>query len=107
LRVLVDESLPVELAEELGLESVSTNRGEGWLGMRNGALLRAAVTAGFSVLLTADSQLQYQQNLSKVGIGVVVVRGVRNRIGDLRPMIPRIREAIARSAPGVVEEIVG
>jgi hypothetical protein len=48
-----------------------------------------------------------QQNLAKVGIGVVVVRGVRNRIGDLRPLIPRIRQAIERSMPGLVQEVVG
>ena len=108
LRVLVDESLPLELAAELGNHlDASTNRREGWLGLRNGVLLRAAVDAGFSVILTADGQLQHQQNLRKIGIGAVVLTGVRNRIEDLRPLIPRIIEALERAAPGTVVEIAG
>jgi len=34
LRVLIDESLPVELAEELPFEATSTVRQQGWLGLR-------------------------------------------------------------------------
>jgi hypothetical protein len=105
LRVLVDESLPVEIAPELsGCEAVTVHD-QGWLRLRNGVLLRAAVDAGFSILLTADSKLRYQQNLMKIGIAVVVVVHVRNRIEDLRPLIPRINGAISNVRPGEVVEI--
>ncbi len=107
MRVLVDESLPVEPAEELAIADVSTNRREGWLGLKNGVLLRAAVQAGFAVIVTADAQMQFQQNLTRIGIGAVVIRGVRNRIEELRPLIPRIREAVERVAAGTVVEVVG
>jgi len=69
--------------------------------------LRAAVSAGFQVIVTADSKLRYQQNLPKIGIAAVVVTHVRNRIEDLRPLIPRIAEAIATIKPGEVTEIIG
>lgn len=105
MRALVDESLPVELAGELLLDGTSTVRAQGWLGLRNGVLLRAAVTAGFTVIITADSDLRYQQNLRKIGIAAVVVLGVRNRIEDLRPLIPRIVESVHRLAVGEVAEI--
>jgi hypothetical protein len=45
--------------------------------------------------------------LKRIGIGAVVIRGVRNRIEELRPLIPRIREAVERVAVGHVEEVVG
>ena len=90
MRVLLDESLPVELADELPGFDVTTVRARGWLQMRNGVLLRAAVDAGFTVILTADSDLPYQQNLRKLGIAAVTVTRVRNRIEDLRPLIPHI-----------------
>jgi len=104
--VLIDESLPVELALELPFEQTSTVRAQNWLGMRNGVLLRAAVDAGFGVIVTADGDLKYQQNLRKIGIAAIVILGVRNRIEDLRPLIPRIVAAIPTVHAGDVTEIV-
>ncbi len=94
MRVLIDESLPVELAEELSDFDVATVHGQGWLRLRNGVLLRAAVSAGFTIILTADTDLRYQQNLPKIGIGAVVVANVRSRIEDLRPLVPKIIAAL-------------
>jgi Domain of unknown function (DUF5615) len=106
LRVLIDESLPVELAEELtGGHDVTTVHRQGWLRLKNGILLRSAVSEGFTILVTGDQKLRYQQNLPKIGIGVVVVTRVRNRIEDLRPLIPRIAAAIETTRPGEVTEI--
>jgi predicted nuclease of predicted toxin-antitoxin system len=107
LPVLIDESLPVELADELPGCSAVTVHNQGWLRLRNGVLLRAAVHAGFNVILTADSNLRHQQNLAKIGIAAVVVIHVRNRIEDLRPLIPQIVEAIGAIQPGEVIEIDG
>ena len=107
MRVLIDESLPVELAGELPGFDVVTVHAQGWLHLRNGVLLRAAVRSGFFVLLTADSKLRYQQNVAKIGIAVVVVVHVRNRIEDLRPLIPRIVDALATIKSGEVVEIDG
>jgi predicted nuclease of predicted toxin-antitoxin system len=104
--VLIDESLPVELADELPFENTSTVRAQDWLGLRNGVLLRAAVAAGFTVIITADGDLKYQQSLRKIGIAAVVVQRVRNRIEDLRPLLPRIIAAIPNLGAGDVAEIM-
>ena len=80
-------------------------RSEGWLGLGNGVLLRAAVQAGFNVIVTADRDLPHQQNLAAIGISAVILAGVRNRIEDLRPLIPRILAAIARVRPGEAVEV--
>jgi len=103
--VLIDESLPVELADELPAYDVVTVHKQGWLRLKNGVLLRTAVRAGFTVLVTADGNLRYQQNLPRIGIGVVVVTHVRNRIEDLRPLVPEMAAAIAVVRPGEVIEI--
>ena len=107
MRVLVDESLPIALAVELTGHDVSTVRAQRWLGLRNGVLLRAAVDAGFDVLVTADKALRHQQNLARVGIGVVLITNVRNRMRDLRPLVPRIREAIDEVRSGQLVEVSG
>jgi hypothetical protein len=98
-RILVDESLPVELAEELGLPNVRTVRDLGWSGLKNGALIQRAISAGFSVFLTADQSLGYQQNIAAMELAVIVLRG-RNRIENLRPLIPAIYQALSIVAPG-------
>ena len=97
----------MELADELpGCDAVTVHEQE-WLRLRNGVLLRAAVSAGFGIILTADGNLRYQQNLGRIGIAAVVVVHVRNRIEDLRPLIPRIAEALASVQPGDVIEVAG
>lgn len=107
MRVLIDESLPVELADELPGINVSTVHAQRWLRLRNGVLLRAAVAAGFTIILTGDQDLQYQQNLRKIGIAAVVISGIRNRIEELRPLIPRIIDALHAAKSGEVIEITG
>ena len=107
MKVLVDESLPVALAAEIKDHDVSTVRAQRWLGLRNGVLLRAAVDAGFEVIVTADKALQYQQNLERIGIGVVLISRVRNRMRDLRPLLQQLLIAIAQVRPGQLIEIPG
>ena len=107
MRVLVDESLPIALTQEFPTHDVSTVRTQRWLGLRNGVLMRAAADAGFQVLLTADRALRNQQNLPRIGISVIIVVRVRNRMSDLRPLLPRIEAALSEIRPGQLIEIAG
>jgi hypothetical protein len=102
VRILIDESLPRELAGELDLPAVTRVAEAGWSGLTNGALLRRAETAGFDVFLTADQNLPYQQNVAASGLAVIVLKARRNRIEDLRPLIPGIRQALRLISPGQV-----
>jgi hypothetical protein len=90
---------------ELHGHEVSTVRAQRWLGLSNGVLLRAAVDAGFEVLVTADKALRYQQNLGAMGIAVVLIFRVRNRMSDLRPLVPRILTALHQVRPGQLTEV--
>jgi hypothetical protein len=107
LQVLLDESLPLALARELAGHDVSSVRAQGWLGLRNGVLLRAAVHAGFEAIVTADKALRYQQNLVSIGIAVVLVTRVRNRLPDLLPLVPRILDNLAKIRKGELLEVTG
>jgi putative NIF3 family GTP cyclohydrolase 1 type 2 len=107
LRILIDESLPIAFAAELPGHVVSTVRAQRWLGLRNGVLLRAAVDAGFDVILTADKALRHQQNLAAIGIGVILLTHVRNRMQDLRPLTPRVLSALTNVRKGELIEIRG
>ena len=105
MRVLVDQCLPRHLAAELPGHEATTVRARRWLGLRNGVLLWAAVDAGFEVFITNDASIEFQQNVKRIGIGVIAIVGFRNRIEDLRPVIPRILAVLTTIQPGEVVTI--
>lgn len=72
MRVLLDESLPHDLAPLLVGHVVETVQGRGWAGMKNGLLL-AEAAEHFDVFLTADRNLPHQQNLARFDVRVIVL----------------------------------
>ena len=102
MRILVDQCLPLSLAAELPEHEATTVRAQRWLGLRNGILLRAAVDAGFEVFISNDSSIEFQQNVKRIGIAVIAIVGFRNRIQDLRPLIPRILQELKTIEPGQI-----
>jgi hypothetical protein len=107
VRVLLDEQLPRQLVPELTGHDVSTVQRQGWTGITNGELLRRAAAAGFEVLLTADRNLEFQQNVSRAGIGVLVVAAASNALEDLLPLVPAMLAALPKTAPGRVLRVAG
>lgn len=105
LRILIDESLPRGLASALKGHDARTVQQEGWSSIKNGDLLRAAAKAGFQVLLTPDRNLRYQQDISRAGVAVVVLRAATNRIEDLLPIVPRLLTLLLGVEPGTVTEL--
>ena len=100
MRVLLDEQLPRHLAREIVGHDVSTVQQRGWAGLKNGELLRVAAGAGFEVLLTADRNLQFQQNLSQSRLGIILLVARSNTLEDLRPLVPNLLVAIPKNRPG-------
>lgn len=70
----------------------------GWSGKENGELLRLAAD-GFDVLLTADRNLEHQQNLTALPISVVVLVAPTNRIESLAPLVPELLELLTTLPP--------
>ena len=93
MRILLDESLPRPLSPLLVGHEVSTVAGEGWTSLTNGALLRQAA-AVFDVILTADQNIEFQQNLSTLPLAVVVLVAESNRLESLEPLVPAVLDAL-------------
>ena len=93
MRVLLDESLPRPFAALLSGHEVRTVAAMGWSGKQNGELLRLAA-GSFDVLLTADTNIEYQQNLSTLPLSVVVVLAPTNRIESLRAIVPELLQTL-------------
>jgi hypothetical protein len=73
LKILFDQGTPVPLRGHISAHRVSTAYELGWATLKNGELLAAAENNGFDVLVTTDTNLQYQQNLTQRKIAIVVL----------------------------------
>ena len=66
----------------------------GWAEKKNGDLIRSMLQDGFDYLLTADKNLQNQQNLDSYPIRLIVLRTFDNRYKTLLPYVAFIQETI-------------
>jgi hypothetical protein len=89
MRILLDESLPSDLAALITGHEISTVPAEGWASVKNGKLL-ALAAAKFDAFITADRNLEFQQNLAMLPIAVVVLIARKIRIQDLEPLLPEL-----------------
>ncbi len=99
MRVLLDECLPKQLRRDLPGHQVATVADMRWRGIKNGALLRLAETE-FDVIVTVDRNMQHQQNVSGLQLGMVILVAPSNRLATLQPLIPQVLAALASISPG-------
>ncbi|MEH2401233.1 DUF5615 family PIN-like protein [Nostoc sp.] len=105
MRILLDECVPRPLKRELKDYEVCTVVEMGWSGKKNGELLQLMKQQSFSILLTTDQNLRYQQNLEQAGVAVIVLIASKNRLPDLMPLIPEPQKVINGIVPGEVIEV--
>ncbi len=105
MRILLDECVPRPLKRQLSEYDVKTVTEMGWSGTKNGELLKQMQQEQFTVLLTTDQNLRYQQNLDQAGVAVIVMVATSNRLADLVPLIPGVTDALKAIAPGDVIEV--
>jgi predicted nuclease of predicted toxin-antitoxin system len=104
MRVLLDEHLPIGLAAELPGHAVDTVSGRGWTGIKNGELLRR-MTGQYDVLVTMDGSIEFQQRISALPFGIVLLRAPSNRMQDLKPLVPPILSVLDAINPGRIHRV--
>lgn len=72
--ILFDNGVPRGLARFLTGHSVEEARARGWEELANGELIDVAEQAGFEVMVTADKNIRFQQNLEARKIALVVLK---------------------------------
>ena len=107
MRILLDECAPRPLKRELVDYEVCTVVEMGWSGKKNGELLKLMSQEGFTILVTTDQNLRYQQNLQQAGVAIVVLVALSNKLSDLLPLMPDARRLLDTIAPGEVIEVGG
>lgn len=71
--ILFDHVTPRGIAQILSGHTVIRAKEQGWDALSNGDMLEAAERAGFDVVVTADKNMRFQQNLKGRRIAVVVL----------------------------------
>src|SRR5581483_8792558 len=88
-----DESVPRRLKRDFVGHEVFTVPEMGWSSVKNGELLKLA-QGQFDVLIVVDRNLQYQQNLKRFNIGIMLLVAKSNRYVHLKPLIPEALERL-------------
>lgn len=73
MKVLLDEQLDVRLKPLLENCQAHTLHDFEWLGLKNGELREAMNLADFDALISADKNMPFQQNLSKVNFALLLI----------------------------------
>ena len=102
MRVLLDENLNWRLTRYFDSDChVTTVDRQGWKGKRNGELLVQAAET-FDVLVTMDKSIEYQHNIGKYTIGVIIISARSNRLQDIQPVMQEVNQVIRDVQPGQV-----
>jgi len=104
VRLLLDESLPRPLADLLIGHAVRTVTEMGWTSLSNGTLLKHAA-GEFDAVLTADQNIEFQQNLKILPIAVVVLVAASNRLESIEPLVVDLLVALDALQPKVLVRV--
>jgi predicted nuclease of predicted toxin-antitoxin system len=92
MKILLDENIPAKLRFDFGKGyEVRTVGDMNWLGKKNGELLRLAIFNEFEIFITLDKNLKNQQNLSMVGIKLILLIAKDNKHQTLQPYVDKIK----------------
>jgi hypothetical protein len=100
-RVLLDHCVPRPFGGLLVGCTVATAAEMGWTRLTNGELLDAAQAAGFEVLITADKNLRYQQNLATRQLAIIELP--TNRLRLVAGYTAKVNALLTTISPGAFE----
>ncbi len=95
MKILLDECVTKHLKPKLNSHEVYTVREMQWSGIKNGKLMGLCVENGFDILLTIDKNLQYQQDLYKYSLSIVIFNSSSSNISALQIFLPVFEEKLA------------
>ncbi|HRG45069.1 MAG TPA: hypothetical protein PLG41_02605 [Leptospiraceae bacterium] len=105
MKVLIDESLPEQLAKELLEYEVFTVSQMGWKGKKNGELISLIQKEKFHAFITVDKNLRYQQNLENLPFTIIVLFVYRTKMEFIIKFLPEIKLALSNLHKSSIQEI--
>lgn len=107
MRVLLDNNVDHRYAHLLPDHVVVHVREMGWESLRNGDLIAIAEQEGFDVLMTADKNLSYQQNLAGRRISIVTFRSLLVTYRHIAPLAPEVERILSDLLSGSFVSVGG
>lgn len=98
--------MPRPLARQMSGHEIKTVQEMGWAGKSNGTLL-TLMSGRFDVFVTVDRNLDFNQDVSGLELGVIVLHANSNRLESLEPLVPRIRETLETIKGGQAVHLSG
>lgn len=98
MRILLDECVPVQVQNALVGHGVSTAQKMGWSGLNSGKFLQRAEQAGLDLIIVADKNLRYQQNLKARKLAILELW--TNHRPTLEKHLDKIEQAAERIVAG-------
>lgn len=99
MKLLLDENIPKKLKTDFYEFDVFSVQEMGWSGVKNGDLLNLMLLNSFEILITADKNLQHQQNFQKYPIPVIVLSPQRFTYEYFSLLIPKVKEVLNNRLP--------
>ena len=106
MKILLDHNLDRRLKNYLTDYETATTQEQSWADVLNGELLTLAEANGFDVLLTADTNIKSQQNLSNRKISILVLRAFNNRLVTHVEMVEDVHAALSKIQAGEIIEVL-
>ena len=94
MKILLDECVTKRLKQHLNEYEVFTVTEMHWNGLKNGKLLSECANNNFSLVLTIDKNLMFQQNLEKYLVTIVVLNSLTSKIEELILLIPLFKSKV-------------
>ena len=105
MKILLDPNLDRRLRDHLAPHEAVTTQERGWSDVLNGELLSLAEANGFDVILTADSHIKDQQNLTGRRVSIIVLRAYNNRLKTHLEMLESVLKALPQIGHGEILEV--
>jgi len=94
MKILLDECVSRKAKRLFANYEVSTVPEEGFAGLKNGKLLTASEDAGFDILLTIDKNMNYQQNINKFELVLVVFGVFKSGVKYMEELMPEFERQV-------------
>ena len=101
MKVLLDESLNIQLRHHFPGHDARTVDYMGWKSVGNGELL-ALARQEFEVFITRDQKIQKEQNITSEEIPIIVLYARSNSLRDLLPLMPEVLDVLPNAPRGQV-----
>ena len=88
MKILLDECVTRHLKPKFFPHEIFTVREMDGSGIKNGKLMTLCVKNNFDMLITVDKNLQYQQNLAKYPIAIIIFNSISVDISQLQNFVP-------------------